>query len=481
MPAGPKRELSLFDSTCIIVGIIIGAGIYQTTPGVAGGVAGAAAWIHGTVGLLGLEAWRWVCVLAIWMVGGLLSLFGALGYAELASAYPREGGDYVYLTQAYGRWAGYLFGWVQLVIVRPGDIGAMAFAFATYAVAMWNPFGSSEQAVSAAGRLYAGAAVLILTLINVMGVRQGKWTQNILTTVKVLGLLAIGAVAFGATGKSAQGAQAAFTGGLPVSVALIMVLFTFGGWNEMAYVSAEVKNPQRNIVRALLLGTVAVTILYLLINVAFLSVLSYEGFAKSNAVATDCVSTIFPTAGGVLVSTLVCISALGAVNGLIFTGARISYALGAEHPAFRPLGRWDPRSQTPTRALLVQGAIALGLILLLGSFLNALIYTAAAVYAFYLATSAGLVVLRFKQPQIERPYRVTGYPVTTVIFCLVCAYLIHSSITYAWANLPSWYGIPKCFVVLAGALAVGLIIYWLTEVRGSGRPGLDVPRQSRQN
>ena len=481
MPAEPKRQLSLFDSTCIIVGIIIGAGIYQTTPGVAGGVADVAGWIHKTAGLIPLEAWRWVCVLGIWMVGGLLSLFGALGYAELASAYPREGGDYVYLTQAYGRWAGYLFGWVQLVIVRPGDIGAMAFAFATYAAAIWNPIGSSEHAVSAAGRLYAGAAVLILTLINVMGVRQGKWTQNVLTVVKALGLLAIVGIAFAGRAESAGVVQAGFTGGLPVSVALILVLFTFGGWNEMAYVAAEVKNPQRNIVRALLLGTVAVTVLYLLTNAAFLSVLGYEGFAKSKAVATDCVSTIFPTAGGVLVSALVCISALGAVNGLIFTGARISYALGAEHPAFRPLGRWDPRSQTPTRALLVQGAIALGLILLLGSFLNALIYTAAAVYAFYLATSAGLIVLRFRQPQIERPYRVTGYPVTTIIFCLVCAYLIYSSITYAWANLPSWHGIPKCFVVLAAALILGLMIYWLTEVRDSVRPGLDVLDQSRQD
>ncbi len=464
---GPKRGLSLFDSTCIIVGIIIGAGIYQTVPGVTGGVSNAAAWLHAHVGGLSLEACRWLCVLGIWGVGGLLSLFGALGYAELASAFPREGGDYVYLTRAYGRWAGYLFGWTQLTIVRPGDIGAMAFAFATYGAAMWNPFGQSDQQLAVAYKVYAGAAVIILTLINVIGVRQGKWTQNILTVVKALGLVAIAGVALKA-GKNYP--QVKFAGGLPISVAMIMVLFTFGGWNEMAYVAAEVKNPRRNIVRALLLGTVAVTFLYLLVNVAFLYVLGYEGVATSGAVATDCVSSVLRANAGKFIAALVCISALGAVNGLIFTGARITYAMGAEHIAFRPLGRWGVRGQTPTVALILQGCIALGVIILLGSFLNALIYTAVAVYSFYLATSIGLIVLRFKQPDAERPYRVLGYPLTTIIFCCVCAYLIYSSIKYAYdpyAAFPMWYGVPKCFVILVIALLVGVIIYLLTERRDS--------------
>ncbi|MFH1919965.1 MAG: amino acid permease [Planctomycetota bacterium] len=449
MQQAPAKALSLFDSTCLIVGIIIGAGIYQMAPDIAKGAS------------------CWWGVLAIWAVGGFLSLCGALGYAELATAYPQEGGDYVYLSRAYGRWAGFLFGWVQLAVVRPGDIAVMAFAFAMYARAIYDPFpglvvpydklpfvGSfAEGAVPCSQLVYAGAAVVVFTAINVLGVRQGKWTQNLLTTVKALGLLAIVGVALIAP-QAAPSAQTVDP--LPLSLALIFVLFTFGGWNEMVYVAAEVKRPERNIVRALVLGTVAVTTLYLLVNGAFLYTLGYAGLATSGAVATDAVSTIFPKLGGALISALVCISALGAVNGLIFTGARISYAVGAEHRAFRPLGQWHPRTGTPVRALAVQGAIAVGLIVLLGSFVNSILYTAAAVYSFYLATTLAVVVLRIKEPHVARPYRVTGFPVPTIIFCAVCAFLIYSAVVYK-----PWIAVTSCVILL-----LGLPIYWLT----SGRP-----------
>jgi len=437
MEVAPKKELSLFDSTCIIVGIIIGAGIYQMAPDIARG------------------AQSWWGVLAIWLVGGLLSLFGALGYAELATAYPQEGGDYVYLSRAYGRWAGFLFGWIQLAIVRPGDIAVMAFAFAIYARAIYDPLGAYP---GYSLRLFAAGAVVILTAINILGVKAGKWTQNILTTVKALGLLAIVGVAVFAP-RSVPTTVAA--GQFPVSLALalIFVLFTYGGWNEMAYVAAEVKNPRRNIVRALVLGATAVTVLYLLVNGAFLYTLGYAGLAGSKAVAKDCVSTVFPKIGGRLISALVCISALGAANGLIFTGARISYALGAEHRAFGILGRWDQRRGTPVWALLLQGTIAVGLIAVLGSFVNTILYTAAPVYSFYLATSLAIIVLRFKEKDTERPYRVTGYPVTTIIFCAVCAFLIYSAVDYK-----PWIALTACVVLLAG-----MLLYWLTEVRGRSR------------
>ena len=450
MQRAPKRELSLFDSTCLIVGIIIGAGIYQMAPDIAKG------------------AFCWWGLLAIWAVGGLLSLCGALGYAELATAYPQEGGDYVYLSRAYGRWAGFLFGWVQLAIVRPGDIVVMAFAFAMYARAIYDPFPdvlipydklpfaelSAVAAVPCSQLIYAGAAVAVLTAINVLGVREGKWTQNLLTTVKALGLLAIVGVA--AVAPQASPSTQTFDP-LPWSLALIFVLFTFGGWNEMAYVAAEVKNPRRNIVRALVLGTVAVTVLYLLINGAFLYTLGYAGMATSEAVATDTVSTVFPEYGARMISVLVCISALGAVNGLIFTGARISYAVGAEHRAFRPLGQWHPGTGTPVRALLVQGAIAVSLVVLLGSFVNSILYTAAAVYSFYLATSLAVGVLRIKEPDVERPYRVTGFPVPTIIFCAVCAFLIYSAVVYKPVIAAS-----SCVILL-----LGLPIYWLTTRRSA--------------
>jgi len=453
-PAAPRRQLNLFDSTCIIVGIIVGAGIYRTAPNVAAGAGSAGG------------------VLLFWAVGGLLSLFGAFAYAELASAYPRQGGDYVYLTRAYGRPAGFMFGWTQLAVVRPGDIAGMAFIFAIYAQSVYNPLAGVLPAAPGelpleefsletfferlvtpdVLRIYAVGAVLVLTLINVWGVRQGKWTQNLLTVVKILGLLAIVAVAFVAPrGEPIMLPATSF----PPEIALIFVLFTFGGWNEMAYVAAEVKNPGRNIVRALVLGTLAVTALYLLVNWAFIYALGYNGLRSSDAVAVHVVQKAFPHIGFRLVGALVCISALGAVNGLIFTGARISYAVGAEHRAFRGLGRWDPKRETPARALLLQGALAILLIVVLSSFVDAIIYTAAAVYLFYLATNLAVIVLRFKEPNAERPYRVTGYPVTTLVFSAVCGFLIYGAFNYK----------PLISSIALGIILLGLPIYWLTSDR----------------
>ncbi|MEN6306971.1 MAG: amino acid permease [Anaerohalosphaeraceae bacterium] len=436
MQPAPQRELSLFDSTCIIVGIIIGAGVYQMAPDIAKGAG---------------SGWG---VIAIWVVGGLLSFCGALSYAELASTYPdHTGGDYVYLTKAYGRPAGFLFGWAQLVIVRPGDIAVMAFAFATYGRRIYDPLAAHPQISQ---RLFAAAAVIALTGINMLGIRQGKGTQNLLTTVKALGLLAIVIVAIAAPANTtpAQPVEP-----LPASLALIFVLFAYGGWNEMAYVAAEVKNPRKNIVRSLVAGTGTVMLLYLLVNGAFLYTLGYQGLAASQAAATDTVVAVFPAAGSRLISALVCISALGAVNGLIFTGARISYALGSEYRMFRLLGDWNPQRGTPLPALAVQGLIALALILVFGGYIDAVLYTAAAVYAFYLATSLSVIVLRFKEPRLERPYRVTGYPITPLIFSAVCAFLIYSSITYALAIKP------VSLIVLIAALVTGILIYGFTESR----------------
>ncbi len=434
MTATPQRQLTLLDSTCLIVGIIVGVGIYQVAPDVA----------KGTSGSLG--------VLAVWLVGGALSLCGALSYAELATTYPQAGGDYAYLTRAYGRWAGFLFGWIQLAIVRPGDIAVMAFAFATYARTLYDPLAPGPFLGSQ--QLYAWLAVAVLTTINVAGVRQGKWTQNLLTIVKVIGLVAIVGVALAAPGPTSSLPAAE---PLPLSLALILVLFTYGGWNEMAFVAGEVVNPRRNILRALVLGTLAVTALYLLVNTAFLHALGYPGLTASGAVAVDAISTVFPSHAGALISVLVCLSALGAVNGLIFAGARISYAVGCDHRVFRPLGKWHAGTGTPVRALVFQGGIAMLLIGLLGSFLNTVLYTAAPVYLFYLASNAAVMVLRRKEPAVERPYRVWGYPATPLVFSAACAFLAYSAIAYKpWVALSA-----------LGILLVGVPLYWIS--RGSDR------------
>jgi amino acid transporter len=432
MAATPKQELSLFDSTCIIVGIIIGAGIYETAPTVA-------QCLGSKTGVLG-----------VWLLGGLLALAGALCYAELATAIPQEGGDYVYLSRAYGPRVGFLFGWSQLAVVRPGDIALMAFIFARYAQKLY-PLANYSQS------LYAGAAVAVLTVINILGVKTGKWTQNILTLAKVLGMAAIIIVGFSAPTllPSPEPSDPITWGGL--DLALILVMFTFGGWNEMAYVAAEIKNPQRNIVRGLVSGTIAVTVLYLLMNGAFLSALGLAPMAASQAVAVDTMARVFPEAAGRAIAVVICLSALGAVNGLIFTGARISYALGAGHLAFRPLGKWHQRLGTPVWALAIQGVLSLAIVFLAGSFLDTIIYTAPVVWLFFLGTGLSVFVLRRSEPDLVRPYRVSGYPLPPIIFSLCCIFMFYSSVTYALAKVP--WGL----VLLAGVLCIGAMIYQLTE------------------
>jgi len=431
MTAIPKQELSLFDATCIIVGIIIGAGIYETAPVVAGCLGSPTG------------------VVVIWLLGGCLALAGALCYAELATALPQSGGDYVYLSRAYGPWVGFLFGWSQLAVVRPGDIALMAFVFARYAQQLWPAAGISRVA-------YASLAVVVLTLINILGVTMGKWTQNILTAAKVLGMAVIITVGFSAPAAAPAPALGSPSWG-GFDLALILVMFTYGGWNEMAYVAAEIKNPRRNIVRGLVAGTVTVTVLYLLMNGAFMTALGFGPMAASSAVAVDTVARVFPEAAVRVIAVLICISALGAVNGLILTGARISYALGAGHPAFHLLGVWHPRLGTPVWSLVIQGAISLGIILLAGSFLDTIIYTAPVVWLFLMGTGLSVFVLRRREPHLARPYRVSAYPLPPLIFSLSALFMFYSSATYALAKVP--WGL----LVLLGVLLSGGLLYHLTE------------------
>ncbi len=264
MSATPKRELSLFDSTSIIVGIIIGAGIYQMAPAIAQGAG---------------SSWG---VMAIWVIGGLLSLCGALSYAELATAYPVSGGDYVYLSKAYGRWAGFLFGWAQLTVVRPGDIVVMAFAFATYARAIYDPLAGHPGAQSASLRRSSRAGA-----DDHQHPRRHAGQMDAESPDGRQGPGSAGDCRGGALIARRDQAGDRKSAGLPLSLAFIFVLFVYGGWNEMAYVAAEVKNPRRNIVRALVTGTAAVIALYLLVNGAFLYTLGYDRLATSDAVASE--------------------------------------------------------------------------------------------------------------------------------------------------------------------------------------------------
>lgn len=410
----PRQQLTLFDATCIIVGIVIGAGIYETTPLIAGAVATP----------------HWLIL--IWLLGGLLSLIGALCYAELATHYPEEGGDYVFLTRAYGRRMGFLFAWAGFWLVRPANIGAIAFIFAHYA--------QQIVALPATGNefmIYAGATVIILTLFNITGVQSGKWTQNVLTAAKVLGLLLVIAVGL----LIVVPPEPAVTDQrlLPESnfyLALILVLFTYGGWSNISYVAAEVIHPRKNILRSLIIGTVSITGIYLLVNLAFLRTLGLDGMSASPANASDMVQITFGETGILLISLLICITCLGNINGMIFTEARIYYALGKEHRPYRLLGTWNSRLDAPVWSLTLQAIITLVLIAALGTNGNAferlVVFSAPLHWFFFLLVAAALFILRARRGQARSGFNVPGYPWLPLVFCLSTLFMLYASIAYAW-------------------------------------------------
>ncbi len=435
----PRPELTLFDSTCIIVGIIVAAGIYRSSPVVA-------QLVPNTTWLLGL-----------WLLGGVLSLVGALCYTELATAYPKEGGDYVYLTRAFGRRVGFLFAWCQLWIVRPGSIGAMAYLFAEYANCIWPQAEGDAATWVLVG--YATVSILLLTGINILGVKEGKWTQNILTIAKLVGLAAVVAVGFFCasptpTVPTPTAAPVAFELD-KIGLAMIFVLFAYGGWNEMAFVSAEVKDPKRNILRALLIGTLAVTAIYVIVILAFLNALGLDG-ARHATAAVDVLALAFGRWAGSVLSVLICISVLGAINGQIFTGARIYYAMGNDHRLYAWLGRWNARRGTPVCSLVIQGAITLALAVWFGlssreGFESMVKFTTPGFWFFLMLVGMSVFVLRRREPMLERPYHVPGYPVTPIIFCCSCGFMVYSSMAYAIRN-SSWEAIWSIAILLVGVV-----------------------------
>jgi amino acid transporter len=299
-------------------------------------------------------------------------------------------------------------------------------------------------------------AIVVLTVVNILGVREGKWTQNFLTAVKVAGLAAICVVGLLLAPAGASPAADGGRGPADFRQAMILILYAYGGWNEMAYVAAEVRDPRRNILRSLVLGTVAVTLIYVLGNAAFIHALGFEGMAGSKAVAADVLRRGAGDWAGRAISLLICISTLGAINGMIFTGARITYAMGAEHRVYAWLGRWNARRGTPVWSLVIQAAVTLALVVgfgrTRGGFQSLVNFTTPVFWVFFVLVGVSLFALRWREADWPRPYRVPGYPMVPILFCLSSLFMVWASLSWAVEHRSGE------AVWAVGILAVGLAL-----------------------
>jgi basic amino acid/polyamine antiporter, APA family len=472
--AQTASSLGLWDAVSLVVGIVVGTAIFRSATGVFLNTTGP---------------WQ---ALGAWALGGALSLVGAFCYAELATAYPRTGGDYEYLTRAYGSWAGFLFGWAQLTAVFTSSVGTMAYAFGDYGVRLFD-------LKPAAVVWLAAAAVIGMSLLNAWTVRAGKWTQNVLTAAKVIGLA--GVILAGAwcafAIDSPEQAQRAGASPPPESttspppaaenlpsygLALVFVLYAYGGWNDAAFVASEVRNRRRNLPLAIIGGVAGITLIYLAMNAAYLAALGFDGARRTDTPATEVLRAAVGETGGRIVSALVMISALGAINGMVLAGARVVAVMGADHRALRWLGGWREGRGAPRPALAAQAAVTLAMVLAVGTqrgrdatddvlraagaggvdwnrygggFDALLAATAPVFWSLFFAAGAALMVLRWRDPQRERPFRVPLYPLTPLVFCATCAFMLRSSLQYA-----GW-------LAAAGAapVALGLVLYAATRRR----------------
>lgn len=430
--AAPARRLGFLDASALVVGCIIGAGIFRLSDSVARASL--------TPGLF----------LLAWVIGGLLSLCGALVWAELATRFPKNGGEYVFLTQGYGRAWGFVYGWTRLFVSRTGTLAIMAFVFAEHTARVLGvPPGTVKP--------IASAAIVLLTGINMLGVRFGKDVQNTFTTLKLLALFGLIAVGLAAGGGSVE----SFTPLWPsegrsvlssLGLALIPVLWTYGGWYEAAYVAGEVREPEKNLPRAIVGGLLCTTAIYLLVNAIYLAYLPLDTMKQTDLVAAGMMDRIFPGVGGRVVAAMVMVSTFGALNGFIFSGGRILAALGQDHALFRKMGRVSPRTETPVQALGVNAAIAL--VLVWTGTLDAIVtYTEVVIYLFFAATAATLFLFRRRDSAPTAGYRVWGYPVVPVVFILLNVAI---AVNGLWED-------PRVALLGVGAAALGFPLYALSR------------------
>jgi len=434
----PKQLLSVTDGIFLTIGMVVGVGIFKLPSMIAGNTSSVGEFLFA------------------WLLGGAVSLCGALVYAELASRHPETGGEYTFLARGLGRGAAFLFAWSRMTVIQTGAIVAVAFAFGDYASEIVRLGGRSTA-------IWAALAVIALTALNVAGTLQSKSLQKVMeiSLIAALVVLALGALFVGTSKPAAPVAGGSGSFGL----AMIFVLFAFGGWNEAAYLSGEVRDARRNMRKILVVGIVAVTALYLLVNVAYVMALGLGGMRESKAVAADVMRLVAGEKGVVLLALVICVSALTTMNAAVFTGARTTWAFGRDFGAFAKLGTWRDSGSTPANALLLQGAVMLVLVVA-GAFtpdgFSAMVaYTAPVFWTFFLLTGVTLFVFRARggeEPAVKTPL----HPLVTLAFLAMCVYMLYSSIDYIRNPV---FGPKFGVMALAGLLVMiaGIPLYFLTR------------------
>jgi APA family basic amino acid/polyamine antiporter len=469
-----KRELGLFDSTMIVIGSMIGSGIFIVS-----------ADISRTVGSSGL-------LLLVWLITGVITIIGALSYGELAAMMPKAGGQYVYLRESYDPLIGFLYGWTLFLVIQTGTIAAVAVAFAKFTAVLIPWFSSKNVLFSLlglnihAGQILAICSIALLTYINIRGLREAKFVQNIFTIAKtaaLFGLILLGLF----IGANAQAISANFSNiwqgkwlhlvdgkigwvesltgfSIVVAIGVSMVgsLFSSVAWENITFTAGEIKNPKKNIPLSLFFGTSIVIILYFLANVAYLLVLPLAGnpdgkdvmslgiqFAAEDRVGTAAAHLIFGEPAAIIMAVMIMISTFGCNNGLILAGPRVYYAMAKDKLFFKSTGTLNKKS-VPAIALIAQGIWA-SLLCLSGTYSQLLDYVVFAVLIFYILTIVGIFILRKKQPNVERPYKAFGYPILPLLYIFlavsIALILLLYKPEYTWPGLIIvLLGIPVYFV-----------------------------------
>jgi APA family basic amino acid/polyamine antiporter len=433
----PQQLLSVPDGIFLVAGMVIGVGIFKL-PGLVAGAAGSATQFF-----------------LAWVVGGIACLCGALVYAELAARYPETGGEYTFLRRGLGEGAGFVFAWSRMTVIQTGAIAAVAFVFGEYA----------SQIVSlgpASTALWAALGVALLTGLNLAGTLQSKTLQKVMeiALIAALALVAIGGILKGGTPAKPDPSS----GGM-FTLMMIFVFYTFGGWNEGAYLAGEVRDARRNMVKVLAGGLLLVTVLYLLVNWGYYRVLGLSGLKESKAIAVDTMRVIAGDSAALIIALIVCVSALTTMNAAIFTGARTNWALGRDYPLFAFLGNWRESGSTPANALIVQLAIML-ILIWAGSttrdgFEAMVAYGLPVFWTFLFLTGLTLFVFRARSSETPQ-FRVPLYPIVPAVFLAMCAFMIWSSFDYV-VNSP--YGPKFGNLVLAGlvVMAIGVPLYFFAR------------------